>query len=103
PVELPRADGLPGRGIDVLHPDGGHPRRGRDLRTDRRYGAADGDGDMSSIAVPTAREPNFLATVLAVVRRHVLTVYSFLFFAYLLLPIDRKSTRLNSSHDQTSY
>ena len=42
---------------------------------------------MSSIAVPTAREPNFLATVLAVVRRHVLTVYSFLFFAYLLLPI----------------
>src|SRR5437016_14320683 len=42
---------------------------------------------MSSIAVPTAREPNLLATVLAVVRRHVLTVYSFLFFAYLLLPI----------------
>jgi spermidine/putrescine transport system permease protein len=42
---------------------------------------------MSSIAVPTAREPNFVATVLAFVRRHVLTVYSFLFFAYLLLPI----------------
>jgi spermidine/putrescine transport system permease protein len=42
---------------------------------------------MSSIAVPTAREPNVLATVLAFVRRHVLTVYSFLFFAYLLLPI----------------
>jgi len=42
---------------------------------------------MSSIAVPTAREPNVLASVLAFVRRHVLTVYSFLFFAYLLLPI----------------
>ena len=42
---------------------------------------------MSSIAVPTAREPNVLATVLAFARRHVLTVYSFLFFAYLLLPI----------------
>ncbi len=42
---------------------------------------------MSSIAVPTAREPNVLATVLAFVRRHVLTVYSLLFFAYLLLPI----------------
>ena len=42
---------------------------------------------MSSIAVPTAREPNVLASVLAFARRHVLTVYSFLFFAYLLLPI----------------
>ena len=42
---------------------------------------------MSSIAVPTAREPNVLASVLAFVRRHVLTVYSFLFFGYLLLPI----------------
>src|SRR5438874_10568453 len=42
---------------------------------------------MSSIAVPTAREPSVLASVLAFVRRHVLTVYSLLFFAYLLLPI----------------
>ena len=42
---------------------------------------------MSSIAVPAARERNVLASALAFVRRHVLTVYSFLFFAYLLLPI----------------
>ena len=42
---------------------------------------------MSSIAVPTARERNVLAGALAFVRRHVLTVYSLLFFAYLLLPI----------------
>jgi spermidine/putrescine transport system permease protein len=42
---------------------------------------------MSSIAVPSARERNVLAGALAFVRRHVLTVYSFLFFAYLLLPI----------------
>ena len=42
---------------------------------------------MSSIAVPTAGERNVLASALAFVRRHVLTVYSFLFFAYLLLPI----------------
>jgi spermidine/putrescine transport system permease protein len=42
---------------------------------------------MSSIAVPTARERSVLAGALAFVRRHVLTVYSLLFFAYLLLPI----------------
>jgi len=42
---------------------------------------------MSSIAVPNARERNVLAGALAFVRRHVLTVYSLLFFAYLLLPI----------------
>jgi len=42
---------------------------------------------MSSIAVPSARERNALAGVLAFMRRHVLTVYSLLFFAYLLLPI----------------
>jgi spermidine/putrescine transport system permease protein len=42
---------------------------------------------MSSIAVPSARERNVLAGALAFVRRHVLTVYSLLFFAYLLLPI----------------
>jgi spermidine/putrescine transport system permease protein len=42
---------------------------------------------MSSIALPGARERNVLAGALAFVRRHVLTVYSLLFFAYLLLPI----------------
>ena len=42
---------------------------------------------MSSIAVPVRRERNALGKVLAFVRRHVLAVYSLLFFAYLLLPI----------------
>ncbi len=42
---------------------------------------------MSSIAVSAQREGNVLRTSLAFVRRHVLTVYSLLFFAYLLLPI----------------
>ena len=42
---------------------------------------------MSSIAVPAQREGAVLRTSLAFVRRHVLTVYSLLFFAYLLLPI----------------
>jgi spermidine/putrescine transport system permease protein len=42
---------------------------------------------VSSIAVPAQRERNALRTSLAFVRRHVLTVYSLLFFAYLLLPI----------------
>ena len=42
---------------------------------------------MSSIAVPAQRERNALRTSLAFVRRHVLTVYSLLFFGYLLLPI----------------
>jgi spermidine/putrescine transport system permease protein len=42
---------------------------------------------MSSIAVARQRERNVLAAALAFVRHHVLTVYSLLFFAYLLLPI----------------
>jgi spermidine/putrescine transport system permease protein len=42
---------------------------------------------MSSIAVPRQRERNVLAAALGFVRYHVLTVYSLLFFAYLLLPI----------------
>jgi spermidine/putrescine transport system permease protein len=42
---------------------------------------------MSSIAVPVRRRGNALAKTLAFVRYHVLTVYSLLFFAYLLLPI----------------
>jgi spermidine/putrescine transport system permease protein len=42
---------------------------------------------MSSIAVPARREGTVLRTYLAFIRRHVLTVYSLLFFAYLLLPI----------------
>jgi spermidine/putrescine transport system permease protein len=42
---------------------------------------------MSSIAVPRQRERNALAAALGFVRHHILTVYSLLFFAYLLLPI----------------
>jgi spermidine/putrescine transport system permease protein len=43
---------------------------------------------LSTVAVPARRERRgFFAAVWAFVRRHVLTVYSILFFAYLLLPI----------------
>jgi spermidine/putrescine transport system permease protein len=43
---------------------------------------------MSSVAVEPRRErTNLLAKVLAFVRHHLLTAYSLLFFAYLLLPI----------------
>jgi spermidine/putrescine transport system permease protein len=43
---------------------------------------------MSTVAVPARRERRgFLSAVWALVKRHVLTVYSILFFAYLLLPI----------------
>jgi spermidine/putrescine transport system permease protein len=42
---------------------------------------------MSTIAVARQRERNVLAAALGFVRHHILTVYSLLFFAYLLLPI----------------
>jgi len=42
---------------------------------------------MSAVAVPASRERHVLASVWAFVRRHVLTVYSILFFVYLMLPI----------------
>ena len=43
---------------------------------------------MSTVAVPARRERRgFFAAAWAFVKRHVLTVYSILFFAYLLLPI----------------
>ncbi len=43
---------------------------------------------MSTVAVPRQRERRgFLAAAWAFVKHHVLTVYSILFFAYLLLPI----------------
>jgi spermidine/putrescine transport system permease protein len=42
---------------------------------------------MSSFAVRAPRERNALRATLAFVRHHVLTVYSLLFFAYLMLPI----------------
>ena len=42
---------------------------------------------MNAIAVPAPRRRNFLSATWAFVRHHVLTVYSILFFAYLLLPI----------------
>jgi spermidine/putrescine transport system permease protein len=42
---------------------------------------------MSAVAVHARPRPNVFATTWVFVRRHVLTVYSMLFFAYLLLPI----------------
>jgi spermidine/putrescine transport system permease protein len=42
---------------------------------------------MTSIAVPRPRERTALARTLAFARHHILTFYSFLFFAYLMLPI----------------
>jgi spermidine/putrescine transport system permease protein len=42
---------------------------------------------MTSIAVARPRQRDGLARSLAFVRRHVLAAYSFLFFAYLMLPI----------------
>jgi spermidine/putrescine transport system permease protein len=42
---------------------------------------------MSAVAVATPRARSPVAGALAFLRRHVLTVYSFLFFAYLMLPI----------------
>jgi spermidine/putrescine transport system permease protein len=43
---------------------------------------------LSTVAVPARRERRgFFAAAWAFVKRHVLTVYSILFFAYLLLPI----------------
>jgi spermidine/putrescine transport system permease protein len=43
---------------------------------------------MSAVAVQQRRSgPNVLSRAFAFVRRHLLTAYSFLFFAYLLLPI----------------
>ncbi len=43
---------------------------------------------MSTVAIPAPRaRPSALARAWAFVRRHTLTVYSLLFFAYLLLPI----------------
>jgi spermidine/putrescine transport system permease protein len=42
---------------------------------------------MTSIAVPRPRERTALARTLAFGRHHILTFYSFLFFAYLMLPI----------------
>jgi spermidine/putrescine transport system permease protein len=42
---------------------------------------------MTSVAVPVHKRRGSGSAVLAFARRHVLTVYSLLFFAYLLLPI----------------
>ena len=42
---------------------------------------------MSAVAVATRPRRDVLGTAWAFVRRHVLTLYSFLFFGYLLLPI----------------
>jgi len=42
---------------------------------------------MSSVAIPARQKTNVAASAWAFVRRHTLTVYSVLFFLYLLLPI----------------
>jgi spermidine/putrescine transport system permease protein len=42
---------------------------------------------MSTVAVEGAARPNVLSKVWAFVKHHILTVYSILFFVYLLLPI----------------
>jgi spermidine/putrescine transport system permease protein len=43
---------------------------------------------MSAVAVEAQRErPGFLAAVWAFVKHHILTLYSIIFFAYLLIPI----------------
>jgi spermidine/putrescine transport system permease protein len=42
---------------------------------------------MSAVAVPAPRRRSVASATWAFVRRHVLTAYSILFFAYLLLPI----------------
>ena len=42
---------------------------------------------MNAVAVPAPRRQSVASTTWAFVRRHLLTVYSILFFAYLLLPI----------------
>ena len=42
---------------------------------------------MSAVAVATQPRRGFLAAAWAFVRHHLLTLYSFLFFAYLLFPI----------------
>ena len=67
PVEVPRADRLPGRGVALVRPDGRDHRPRRDLRQVARHGEAD--------------------RMTAVIRRHALTVYALLAFTYLLLPI----------------
>src|SRR5262249_23639372 len=87
PVEVPGADGLSGRGFDVVHPHGRHPHRRHPLCARSRDGAADGDAGVSAVAVRAVPRRSVLATTWAFVRRHVLTAYSILFFAYLLLPI----------------
>ena len=42
---------------------------------------------MSAVAATTQPRGEILSSILAFVRHHVLTLYSLLFFAYLLLPI----------------
>src|SRR6185503_20022957 len=52
-----------------------------------RNRAADGDGRMSAVAVERRERRSPLAGIWAFVKRNVLTVYSILFFVYLLLRI----------------
>src|SRR4029453_13763930 len=82
PVEVPRADRLSSRGRAVLRPDGGDPRRRLPLHARAR----DGEADRMTVAAETVRvKPR--RSVLAFVRKHVLTAYAILAFVYLLLPI----------------
>src|SRR5919204_164456 len=85
-LEVQRADRLSGRGVDVVRPDGGNHHPGACVRTSGGGGEAD---RMSAVeAIPAARRrPKLGAALWALVRQHMLTVYSLVFFAYLLLPI----------------
>src|SRR6476661_1481488 len=75
-------------GCDVVHSHGCDPRLRRGLRVHRRYRAVDRDSPLSAVAVQRNRpRRSVLASVWAFVKRNVLTVYSILFFIYLMLPI----------------
>src|SRR5262249_14967972 len=88
PVEVPPGGRLSVGGRDVVHPHGRDPRVRRGLRVDRRYRGVDGVSGLSAVAVQRSRpKRGVLRSTWAFVKRHVLTVYSILFFIYLLLPI----------------
>src|SRR5438067_647828 len=89
-LEIQGAARLPGRGIDVIRPDGRDPSRGARIRPRRRDREADRVSVVSTVdaALPVRpRGPSAVARTTAFVGRHVLAVYSLLFFAYLMLPI----------------
>src|ERR671937_1382312 len=85
-LEVQRADRLSGGGLDVVRPDGGDPHPGAHVRTRGGGGEAHRMSAVEAIPAPR-RRPKLGAALWALVRRHMLTVYSLVFFAYLMLPI----------------